>query len=119
MLFQWAIEGAAAAYAGKVTFSIKFYRISEYDSFDYGELEKRIGQIRILPGMNVTRINENYIYEDNTILDIYQRIEEVSRSNDLHWLILEEHNDLQPVLSDNNYPVGTIDKSEEIYKNIT
>jgi hypothetical protein len=127
MLFQWAIEGPAAAYAGKVTFSIKFYRITEYDTvdkhgnsvkakeFDY-VLNTSPAEITILPSMNVTKINENYIYEDNTILDVYQRIDEVSRMNVLYWTVLEEETSTQ---TDNNYPVGTIDKSEEIYNNIT
>lgn len=130
MLFQWAIEGPAAAYPGKVSFSIKFYKITEYDTldkngnsvkekqFDY-VLNTMPSEIKILPGMNVTKINENYIYEDNTVLDIYQRIEEVSRMNELYWIVLEDFDETKQPQTDNNYPVGTIDKSEEIYNNIT
>lgn len=130
MLFQWAIEGPATAYAGKVTFSIKFYRISEYDdvdkhgtpikvkSFDY-VLNTMPAELKILPGMNTTKVNENYIYDDDTVLEIYQRIEEISRSQHLYWLVMENVDDSIPIPTDNNYPIGTVDKTEEIEENIT
>lgn len=129
MLFQWAIEGPAAAYPGKVTFSIKFYRVTERDeidkngnsvkvkSFDY-VLNTLPAEIRIYPTMNVTSMNENYIYDDDTILTIYQKIEEVSRmSSDIYWIVLKDEDSVSPI--NNNYSVGAIDKSEEIYNNIT
>ena len=130
MLFQWAIEGPATAYTGYVTFSIKFYRITEVDSVDeYGTpikvkaydyiLNTLPSKIKIEQGMDVFEETENYIYDADTVFDIYQRIEEVSRANDLYWIVLDPHFDEnKPIATANNYPIGTIDKSEEIYANI-
>ena len=131
MLLQWAIEGPATAYPGKVTFSIKFYRISEVEDkdengntilvkvYDY-ILNTLTTQITILHGMDVFEETENYIYDAETVLDIYQRIEEVSRANDLCWIMLDQlYDETQPIITAGDYPDKTIDKSEQIYSNIT
>lgn len=131
MLLQWAIEGPATAYSGKVTFSIKFYRISEVEDkdengnpilvkvYDY-ILNTLTTQITILHGMDVFEETENYIYDAETVLDIYQRIEEVSRANDLCWIMLDQlYDETQPIITAGDYPDKTIDKSEQIYSNIT
>ena len=63
---------------------------------------------------------ENYIYDAETVLDIYQRIEEVSRANDLCWIMLDQlYDETQPIITAGDYPDKTIDKSEQIYSNIT
>lgn len=131
MLLQWAIEGPATAFPGKVSFSIKFYRISEVEvedengntivvkAYDY-ILNTLVSQITILHGMDVFEETENYIYDAETVLDIYQRIEEVSRANDLCWIMLDQlYDETQPIITAGDYPDKTIDKSEQIYANIT
>ena len=131
MLLQWAIEGPATAFPGKVSFSIKFYRISEVEAedengntilvktYDY-ILNTLTSSITILHGMDVFEETENYIYDAETVLDIYQRIEEVSRANDLCWIMLDQiYDETQPIIIAGDYPEKTIDKSEQIYANIT
>lgn len=130
ILFQWAIEGPATAYPGNVTFSIKFYRISEVDSFDENGTPIKVKvydyilntlttKIKIEHGMDVFSETENYIYDAETVVDIYQRIEEVSRASDLYWIMLDPNFDeTKPIVTRGDYPTNTIDKSEEIYTNI-
>jgi hypothetical protein len=39
--------------------------------------------------MDVFEETENYIYEQTTVEEIYARIEEISRQNDIYWLKME------------------------------
>ena len=131
MLLQWAIEGPATAYPGTVTFSIKFYRIAEVEDkdengntikvkvYDY-ILNTLTSKIKILHGMDVFQETENYVYDAETIMDVYQRIEDVSRTTELRWIMLDLlYDETQPIVTDGDYPDKTVDKSEQIYTNIT
>lgn len=113
ILFQWVIEGPATAYSGKVTFSIKFYKISSDKIYEY-VLNTQPTTSQVLHGMNIEQNSENYIYDSSTVEEIYQRIEEVSRTSDLYWIILEDDNDTEITISSNDYPIGTINKNNMI-----
>lgn len=130
MLLQWAIEGPATAYPGTVTFSIKFYRIAEVEDkdengntiyvkvYDY-ILNTLTSKIKILHGMDVFEETENYVYDAETVMDIYQRIEQISRANDLYWINLNsDFDETKPIITKGDYPANTLDKSEQVYTNI-
>lgn len=88
ILFPWAIEGPATAYSGTVKFAIKFYRLNYQGEYELN-LNTLPSQSKVLHGMNAIKETENYIYDNETVEEIYARIEEVSRANDLYWLIME------------------------------
>lgn len=127
MLFQWAIEGPATAYSGKVIFSIKFYRISSvivdsvdgtsksYKVYDY-VLNTQPATSEVLHGLDILATSENYYFEATEVEAIYQAIENVRRENDLYWIVLGNDDDmsLRPV----DYPPKTIDKNDLITRNI-
>lgn len=127
MLFQWAIEGPATAYSGKVTFSIKFYKISSItiDSadghstklkvYDY-VLNTQSATSEVLYGLDILATSENYYFEASEVEKIYQTIEEVRRTNDLYWIILGEES---IPTSSTDYPDKTINKNDIITDLIT
>lgn len=93
IIIPWAIEGAATAYSGTVKFSIKFYKIKaiENDDNTYSyiyefNLNTLPSQSKILTGMDVLEKSENYIYDANTLLGIYARMDDISKQNDLYWI---------------------------------
>ena len=88
IIIPWCIEGPATAYAGKVEFSIKFYKMSSDGSLIYN-LNTQPAVSKVLQGMDVFEETENYIYEQTTVEEIYARIEEISRQNDIYWLKME------------------------------
>lgn len=127
MLFQWAIEGPATAYSGMVTFSIKFYKISTItvDAIDgtsqtkyvYDYVLKTVpSKSEVLHGLNIAATTENYYFQPSEVEAIYQRIEEVRRTNDLYWIVLDDND---PVESLNDYPDKTINKNDIINELIT
>ena len=130
MIFQWAIEGPVAAYPGWVNFSIQFYRISETDVEDENGIVKTIkeydyvlntlpSKIKIQPGMNVLLSSENYNFEADEVKAIYAEIEKLKRQSDLYWITMDNSFDeTKPVITKDDYPNGTDNKSEEIYTNI-
>ena len=128
MLFQWAIEGPATAYSGIVTFSIKFYKISELaiDSADGHQTKLKVydyvlntlpSKSEVLHGLNVLATNENYYFEATEVEQIYQRIEEVRRENDLYWIVLSDDENMVGK-QNNDYPDNTINKNNTILDNI-
>lgn len=128
MLFQWAIEGPATAYSGKVTFSIKFYKISSItiDSVDGQSTKLKVydyvlntqpSTSEVLHGFDIQATSENYYFEASEVEKIYQTIEEVRRQNDLYWIILDNNEMIDPNSPD--YPVNTIDKNDIITDLIT
>lgn len=123
MLFQWAIEGPATAFSGTVTFSIKFYRISSIviDNVDGSSMEKKVydyvlntqpSKSTVLHGFDVLATSENYYFESSEVEQIYQRIEEVRRQNDLYWIVLNDVSDIGKL--DEDYPDKTINKNDII-----
>lgn len=97
--FPWVIEGAATAYSGTVTFSIKFYktvlsddngedsRIKKYEY--YFNLNTLSSTSKVLHGMDVIKETENYIYDVPTVEDIYNRISTMESGFDLFWEVLD------------------------------
>ncbi len=127
MLFQWAIEGPATAYSGKVTFSIKFYKISSVtiDSADGHSTELKVydyvlntqpSTSEVLHGLDIMATSENYYFEASEVEKIYQEIEKVRRTNDLYWIVLKD--DTVPEVAV-DYPDKTINKNEVITSLIT
>lgn len=127
LLFQWAIEGPATAYSGKVTFSIKFYKITstsiqqadgsvnELKTYEY-VLNTVPSTSEVLHGLDILATSENYYFEASEIDKIYQEIEQVRRTNDLYWTILTV-DDIPETVSD--YPNNTINKNNIITNLIT
>lgn len=129
MLFQWAIEGPATAYSGKVTFSIKFYKISSVtiDSADGHSTELKVydyvlntqpSSSKVLHGLDILATSENYYFEASEVEKIYQEIEKVRRTNDLYWIILGTNDDPVKDMTD-DYPNKTINKNDTITSIIT
>lgn len=85
ILFPWVIEGPATAYAGTVTFSIKFYRLNAKGQYEFN-LNTQTSKSKVLHGMEVYSTTENYTYEAPTVEAIYQRIAEVEKANELFWI---------------------------------
>lgn len=88
ILFPWVIEGPATAFSGNVTFAVKFYKLNPRGEYELN-LNTLPNKSKVLHGMNAITETENYIYDSETVEEIYARIEEVSRANDLYWLIIE------------------------------
>lgn len=128
MLFQWAIEGPATAYSGKVTFSIKFYKISSIiiDSADGTSTELKVydyvlntqpSTSEVLHGLDIMATSENYYFEASEVEKIYQEIEKVRRANDMYWIVLKDESDIAATTAD--YPTKTINKNSTITNLIT
>lgn len=128
MLFQWAIEGPATAYSGKVTFSIKFYKISSIiiDSADGTSTELKVydyvlntqpSTSEVLHGLDIMATSENYYFEASEVEKIYQEIEKVRRTNDMYWIVLKDESDIATATYD--YPAKTINKNDSITNLIT
>lgn len=127
MIFPWAIQGPATAYAGTVTFSVKFYRIreiltgdsngDEWSRKEYDYLLNTIPkQSQVLHGLDIYEVSENYIYDVATVEEIYFRINQISQQQDLYWTILEVPT---PTTHVNPTIEGATDKSNDIYENLS
>lgn len=90
ILFPWVIEGPATAYAGKVTFSIRFYKLNSKSFYEYN-LNTLPSTSSVKHGMNIydTVNGDNYSKLPTEIEKIYARIEEVDRTNDLYWIVMD------------------------------
>lgn len=91
--FPWVIEGPATAFAGDVTFSIKFYqttRTEDGKSIKYlYNLNTQPSKSKVLHGMEFVGNNsENYQYDVSTVEEIYDRLSTLERGFDLYWEIL-------------------------------
>lgn len=126
MLFQWAIEGPATAFSGDVTFSIKFYRISELllDNADGTGNTKALvydfvlntqpATSKVLYGLDINATSNNYIYNAPEIENIYQKIQEARRT-ELYWLVLTDNEETDTLPArEPDYPDNTINKNHNI-----
>lgn len=92
--FPWVIEGAATAFSGTVVFSVKFYKTSFRDNGVYYDfnLNTLVSKSAVLHGMDAIKATENYIFEANTVEEIYARIsgleQALNGAFDLYWTIL-------------------------------
>lgn len=127
MVFQWAIQGPATAYAGKVTFSIKFYRISRQQSedangmvtynlvYDY-ILNTLPNKLTIESSLNITAESEQFIIPAPQADWLQQQIDELRRTNDIYWIIMDDSFDEnEPVVFEYDYPDDALDRADEIY----
>lgn len=88
IIFPWVIEGAATAFSGAVTFSIKFYALNADGEYTYN-LNTLTSKSTVLHGMDALSESENYIYDADTIFEIYQEIDTIRKQNDIYWLKME------------------------------
>lgn len=88
IIFPWVIEGAATAFSGDVTFSIKFYYLNANGEYSYN-LNTLTSKSKVLHGMDALSESENYIYDADTIYEIYQEIDTIRKQNDIYWLKME------------------------------
>jgi hypothetical protein len=87
ILFPWAIGGPATAAAGKITFSVRFYRVSADGEELVYNLNTKPAVSKILHGMNViTKDNENFVLADTTVEMIYQEIDMIRSGAILTWV---------------------------------
>lgn len=91
--FPWVIEGPATAFAGDVTFSVKFYktvRAADTGAVKYlFSLNTQPVKSKVLHGMDIFgNNNENYQYDVSTVEDIYQRLTDLEAGFDLYWEVL-------------------------------
>ena len=128
MIFPWVIQGPATAYAGTVTFAVKFYRLKDLEiDHENGttryakEYEYVLNTVpttsKVLHGMDIYTTSENYIYPENTVESLYQAIEEVRRQNDLYWIVLSDEED--PTMHVNPTVEGATDKTNQVYDTIS
>ena len=96
MLFQWAIEGSATLYPGKLTFAIQFYRTSEveyddeqgkpvkYYRYDY-LLNTLPNFTTVQHGMDTAAFIENYESPAEPIKAIFDEINAVNQQLKKGW----------------------------------
>lgn len=89
ILFPWAIGGPATAAAGKITFSVRFYRVSADGEELVYNLNTKPAVSKILHGMNViTTENENFVFPTSMIEEIWNEINKIRSEKDLTWIDL-------------------------------
>lgn len=93
IVFPWVIEGPATAFSGNVKFSVKFYKLRKEankdgtDNYVYEFNLNTLASIsKVLHGMNINEISENYIYDASTTEAIFAAIEEARAMNDVYWI---------------------------------
>lgn len=92
IIFPWVIEGPATAYAGTVKFAVQFYQLdkeiveNEVNYYYKFSLNTLPSTSKVLHGMNIAEVTENYTYDADTAKEIFQRIDQVEKTNDLYWI---------------------------------
>lgn len=93
ILFPWVIEEPVTAYSGTVKFSIRIYSIARTEEDEYSfklNLSTLTSTFKVLAGLDVLSTTNNYSYTPDTLLDIYSRIQEISQTNDLYWIEVDD-----------------------------
>jgi hypothetical protein len=86
ILIPWAIGGPATMAAGPVTFAMRFYKLSSNGEELIYNLNTLPATSKILHGMDVIAPdNPNFIVDDLTIENIYNRINIVESSLGVEW----------------------------------
>lgn len=84
--FPWVIEGPATAYSGNVTYSIKFYILSENGQDFIYVLNTIPCTGKVLKGMDVLKTTSNYSFTDpSPIEQLIDRINNLEQGNTLYW----------------------------------
>lgn len=87
MLFPWCIDGSATMAAGKIKYSIRFFKVDiDKSRLSYNMGTKTVTS-KILYGMDIIEGNEEYIYPADTVEEIFEKIDQISRQ-DIYWLKL-------------------------------
>ena len=88
IIFPWCIQGQATKKAGKIKFSICFYKINEQHKLSYA-LNTLVAEGEILQGQNEENYNfsQEDITLDNNLLELIQELEQAKREGilALYW----------------------------------
>ena len=125
MIFPWRIQGAATAYAGDVTFSVKFYRIRDFEiDNDAGQtrtvkeyeyvLNTKPATSKVLHGMDIYATTNRYELLPDTIEEIYSAIGEIANHQQIFWTKLTDPDDNLTQHTNPSYE-GVTDKSDDVY----
>ena len=128
MLFEWAIEGPATAFAGNVEFAIQFYKVScqQIDSTNgsyqiVAEYQYQLNTIpavsKVLHGIDFTNSDANFEINTDLLRPIWQEINLLKQTTDLYWIVLNDNTNVPSFEPD--YPEETINKNEQITDLIT
>ena len=94
ILFPWVIKGYATSAEGLIDFSIKFYKTEtvENEASEVGdvitlfELNTLPATSKVLKGLEVIAKNDDFSIPEETVLEIYNRIKEVSDAVGVYWI---------------------------------
>ena len=87
ILIPWAIGGPATAAAGKIIFSVRFYRLdANGDYYEYNLITKPATS-KILTGMNVINTeNENFNVPSHVVDQLFDEINQIRLQSNLTWI---------------------------------
>ena len=86
LIFPWCIDGAATKTAGIVEYSIRFYKVDEYNHTLIYNLSTLPAKGEVLHGMEILAENEHYDFQAEIIEEIFTRIEDAKNYNsDIYW----------------------------------
>lgn len=85
MLIPWCIDGGATAVAGTVQYSIRFYKVDEVGQQFLYNLNTRPTKSKVLYGMDVQNINDDYDLAPTVYDEIIQKLDEFSQALGSFW----------------------------------
>jgi hypothetical protein len=85
MIFPWCIDGGATAVAGPIQYSVRFYKIDGIAQQFVYSLNTQPTTSKILEGMDVKQLTQDYDITYDTYLDILQKIDEVGDRKFVYW----------------------------------
>lgn len=90
ILIPWCINGPATAAAGPITFSFRFYLMSDDGATYLYNLNTQPATSKILHGMHImTKENENFAWSDEQIDELIARINQIEKKSTLYWKIVD------------------------------
>ena len=97
MLIPWCVDGNVTAQAGEVTFSIRFYKIDENAErlqYSLTTLEAKSKVLDTLDALHdgadhpESEVSEQFVFQPSEIEQVWFRLAELERHNDLEWIVL-------------------------------
>lgn len=97
MLIPWCVDGNVTAQAGEVTFSIRFYKIDENAERLQYSLTTLEAKSQVLDTMDALRdgadhpesdVSEQFVFQPSEIEQVWFRLAELEKHNDLEWIVL-------------------------------
>lgn len=85
MLIPWCIDGGATAVAGTVQYSIRFYKVDEVGQQFLYNLNTRPSKSKVLYGMDVQDINDDYDLAPSVYDEVIQKLDEFSKALGSFW----------------------------------